>query len=329
MARKLSIVVVLVLALAGGLWAMARWSLDRPVRIPAATSFEIGKGEGLPRIVHRLEEHGILAHPFWFERLARLQGIDKRLRFGEYEIRPDMTPREILDLFGAGRVRQHAVTVVEGWTFNDLITALNRHPDLAPEVMGKPPEEIMARLGAAGLAPEGRFFPDTYFVSRGTTDLEVLRRAYRRMEAVLAEEWPRRSAAAPYGSPYEALIMASIVEKETGKPEERPRIAGVFTRRLQKKMRLQTDPTVIYGMGAEYQGNIRKSDLHRDTPYNTYTRGGLPPTPIALPGLAAIRAALNPEPGDSLYFVARGDGSHVFSATLDEHSRAVDQFQKR
>jgi UPF0755 protein len=327
---RLSLAAALVLGLlAGGCWGLWRWHLDRPLSLAAAHSFQVEKGDGVARIARRLKDEGILAHTFWFEQLARLQGSEKRIKFGEYEIQPNATPRQILELLTAGRVAQHAVTILEGWSFKDVIAALNRHPDLAPEVMGRSPEAIMARLGAPGQAPEGRFFPDTYFVSHGTTDLEVLRRAYAKMTAVLDEEWPKRAPNLPYATPYEALIMASIVEKETAKSEERPQVAGVFTRRLEKKMRLQTDPTVIYGMRDGYGGNIRKSDLRKDTPYNTYTRAGLPPTPIALPGLGAIRAALHPAGGDALYFVARGDGSHVFSATLDAHERAVDQFQRQ
>lgn len=314
---------------AGWLWRDYRLFVDSPLGIRETAYFEIGKGEGLARIADNLAARGIVAKPMWFKVLAFTQGVHKRLKYGEYEIPPHLTPRGLLDMFVAGRVRQHAVTVVEGWTFAELLAALARHPALTADVSQKSPEEIMALLGAPGQAPEGRFFPDTYFVTKGTPALEVLRRAYGKMQAVLAQEWRNRAVPLPLASPDEALILASIVEEETGRPEERAAVAGVFIRRLSSGMRLQTDPTVIYGMGAGFTGNLRKEDLLRDTPYNTYTRPGLPPTPIALPGLSAIRAALHPDGGTSLFFVARGDGTHVFSTTLEEHQRAVDQFQKR
>jgi UPF0755 protein len=315
--------------LAGWLWMDYRTYVDSPLGIRETAYFEIAKGEGLSRIAHGLEVRGIVAKPLWFEALAFARGVQKRLKYGEYEIPPGTTPQDLLEMFAAGRVRQHAVTVVEGWTFADMLTAFARHPALVTEVSGKPPGDIMALLGAPGQSPEGRFFPDTYFVTKGTTDLEVLKRAYGKMRAVLEQEWRSRTEPLPLNSPYEALTLASIVEKETARSEELPMVAGVFLRRLASGMRLQTDPTVIYGMGAGFTGNIRKEDLLRDTPYNTYTRRGLPPTPIALPGLPAIRAALHPDNGTSLYFVARGDGTHVFSTTLEEHQRAVEQFQKR
>lgn len=314
--------------LAGGLWVDYRATVDSPMGNAETACFEIGKGEGLARVAQNLAERGLLAKPLWFQVLAYIEGARSRLKYGEYEIPPGTTPRALLDKIVAGKVRQHPVTVVEGSTFADLLAVLARHPALAQEIAGKPHDEIMARLGAAGQAPEGRFFPDTYFVTKGTTDLDVLKRAYGKMQSVLDREWRERAEPLPFVSPYEALILASIVEKETARPEERPEVAGVFARRLAKGMRLQTDPTVIYGMGDGYAGNIRKVDLRRDTPYNTYTRSGLPPTPIALPGLSAIRAALHPGRGDSLYFVARGDGTHIFSATLEEHQRAVEQYQK-
>jgi UPF0755 protein len=312
----------------GWLWIDYRATVDSPLSNGETAYLEVGKGEGLARIARDLAERGILAKPLWFQILAYAEGVQKQLKYGEYEIPPGMTPRALLDKLVAGKVRQYPVTVVEGWTFSEMLAFLSRHPALKPEVSGKPPDEIMALLGATGQPPEGRFFPDTYFVTRGTSDLDVLKRAYGKMQTVLEQEWRNRSESLPLGSPYEALTLASIVEKETARPEERAAVAGVFVRRLAKGMRLQTDPTIIYGLGAAFDGNIRKDDLRRDTPYNTYMRLGLPPTPIALPGLPAIRAALHPDAGTSLYFVARGDGTHVFSATLEEHQRAVDQYQK-
>jgi UPF0755 protein len=270
----------------------------------------------------------LIEKPLWFRLLAWAEKAQSRLKYGEYEIRPQTTPRQLLALFVSGKTRHYSVTFVEGWTFRQMVEMMNRQSGLAHRIEAKPSAEIMAMIDAPGEDAEGRFFPDTYFFTRGTEDLEVLKRAYRKMQSVLAEEWDGRAQGLPLRNPYEALILASIVEKETGLAEERPRIAGVFSRRLVKGMLLQTDPTVIYGMGEAYAGNIRVEDLQRDTPFNTYVHPGLPPTPIAMPGLGALHAALHPEAGDSLYFVARGDGGHVFSKTLAEHNKAVDQFQK-
>lgn len=329
--RLVKLIGPLLLALAALLgvgWALQQWTLDRPLPLVASKAFEIRQGEGFQQVLRRLAAEGIVGNPFWLAWQVRMAGLGNRLRYGEYEIPPGATPRQLLDMLSAGTVRQHAVTLVEGWTFAEVMDALNRHPDLAPVAMGRSPEEIMALLGAPRRSPEGRFFPDTYFVTRGTSDLDVLRRAHGRTEKVLRQEWDGRADGLPYVTPDDALVMASIVEKETARADERRRVAGVFTRRLQKGMKLQTDPTVIYGMGALYQGNIKRDDLRRDTPYNTYTRSGLPPTPIAMPSLASLHAALHPDDGASLYFVGRGDGSHVFSDTLAEHNRAVRQYQK-
>jgi UPF0755 protein len=232
----------------------------------------------------------------------------------------------VLERLVSGKTIQYPVTLVEGWTFRQAVDHIAEDPRYG-DLLGKSDADLMAALGRGGEHPEGRFFPDTYAFPRAATGLDVLRRALERMDQVLAEEWAARAPDLPIDSPYEALILASIVEKETGLAEERPAIAGVFTRRLQKGMRLQTDPTVIYGMGERFDGDIRRADLREATPYNTYVITGLPPTPIALPGRAAIHAALNPEPGEALYFVARGDGGHVFSATLEEHNAAVRKYQ--
>ncbi|MNZ48707.1 putative aminodeoxychorismate lyase [compost metagenome] len=216
---------------------------------------------------------------------------------------------------------------MEGWTFHQVRELLSRQPKIEQTLAGLSDAEVMARLGQPGVFPEGRFFPDTYKYVRGTRDIDILRQAYQRMEGILVEEWGERASNLPYKEPYQALIMASLVEKETGVPGERAEIAGVFIRRLQKSMLLQTDPTVIYGMGQRYNGRITRADLREPTPYNTYVTPGLPPTPIALPGREAIHAALNPADGQSLYFVARGDGSHVFSDNLDDHNKAVQEYQ--
>jgi UPF0755 protein len=239
-----------------------------------------------------------------------------------------MTPRGLLQMLAAGKVRHYAVTLVEGWTFDEALAGLAKHSELMPATAGKSPKEIMAMLGDPEPAPEGLFFPDTYYVTKGATDLDVLKRARAKMRTVLEEEWRGRWSALPLETSYHALILASIVEKETARGEERAKVAGVFVRRLSRGMRLQTDPTVIYGMGSLYMGNIRKADLLRDTPYNTYTRAGLPPTPIALPGRSSIHAVMHPDNGGTLYFVARGDGTHEFSDTLQQHQDAVKKFQR-
>jgi UPF0755 protein len=250
-----------------------------------------------------------------------------RIQSGEYELRSGLTPSRLLELLTSGKVIQHAVTLVEGRTFRQGLAALAADPVLADDLSGRTDEEIMARIGRPGEHPEGRLFPDTYYFPRGTTASDLVRRAYARMETVLQQEWEGRAPGLPMQTPYEALILASIVEKETGLSSERAQVAGVFVRRLSQGMKLQTDPTVIYGLGDTFNGNIRRFDLTGDTPYNTYVRAGLPPTPIAMPGQEAIRAVLHPAAGDSLYFVAKGDGSHAFSATLEEHNRAVRQYQ--
>ncbi len=240
-----------------------------------------------------------------------------------------MGPVEVLDLLISGRVIQYPITLVEGWTFRQAVAAILANGRFGNDLAGQSDADLMTALGRPGEHPEGRFFPDTYSFPRRTTGVDVLRRALQRMDQVLAEEWAGRADGLPLRTPYEALTLASIIEKETGLVAERPEIGGVFVRRLEQGMRLQTDPTVIYGMGERFDGNIRRADLQEATPYNTYVIPGLPPTPIALPGRAAIHAALHPVPGDSLYFVARGDGGHVFSATLDQHNRAVREYQLR
>lgn len=317
-----------VLALMLWIHADYRVSIDSPLRMAGPTWLVVKKGQGVSALAHELKARQLLAEPLWLRVLAFVQGSGNDLKYGEYEIPRGTTVRGLLDLLVSGRTRQIPVTVVEGWTFAQMLDVLANHPGLRQEAAGQAPDQLMARLGEPGQHPEGLFFPDTYFTSRHTSDTDILRVARKKMQAVLEAEWRDRAPNLPFNSPYEALIMASIVEKETGRAEERPAIAGVFIRRLQQGMRLQTDPTVIYGMGESFDGNLRKDDLRRDTPYNTYTRSGLPPTPIALPGRQAIHATLHPADGNSLYFVAKGDGSHVFSATLDEHERAVDQFQR-
>jgi UPF0755 protein len=253
--------------------------------------------------------------------------VDTRLKVGEYRLEPALTPRRLLDMLARGEVVQYRFTLVEGWSFRELRAALARNPDLEQTIVGIEDAEVMRRLGAGAEHPEGRFLPETYQFTRGTSDLDLLARARTDMQQALEKVWSARAADVPLETPYEALILASIIEKETGRAGERREISGVFARRLRIGMRLQTDPTVIYGIGSAYAGNITRVHLRTDTPYNTYTRGGLPPTPIAMPGLAALQAAVDPAPGDTLYFVSRGDGSHQFSRTLAEHNAAVRRYQ--
>lgn len=327
MHRLIGIVVLSASLLGGWFWMDYRAAVDAPLGHETTLYFEIGRGQNLAQVAAALRDRGIFRKTHWLRVLAWQENAALRLKYGEYEIPPSVTPRQLLQMFVQGKVRQYGMAFIEGWRFRDMLEAMGHQAALTRELDGKTPEEIMGALEAPNEHPEGRFFPDTYFYAKGVADRELLSRAYRKMQVVLAEEWAERARDLPLKSPYEALILASIVEKETARPEERAQIAGVFLRRLAKGMPLQTDPTVIYGMGAAYRGNIRKEDLERDTPYNTYKRAGLPPTPIAMPGAASLHAAMHPETGDSLYFVAKGDGSHVFSSNLADHNKAVAQYQ--
>ncbi len=314
-------------ALGAGLWFDYRAFERRPLELPDASMIlDIPRGTSLRGLASQMTQEGLLMHPYYFIALAYRQGDQGRIKAGEFEVTSGMTPVDLLARITSGQVVQHTVTLVEGWTFRQAVEAVERHDRFSGELGTLSEDALMAKLGRPGEHPEGRLFPDTYGFPRGTQRLVILRRAFERMEQVLAEEWAGRSDGLPLESAYEALILASIIEKETGVARERPEIAGVFVRRLQKGMRLQTDPTVIYGMGERYEGKIRRADLREATAYNTYVINGLPPTPIALPGRAAIHAALHPADGDSLYFVSRGDGSHVFSVTLEQHNRAVRRY---
>jgi UPF0755 protein len=289
----------------------------------------VSPGDSVRSVARALQDRGLVEEGRYFVWMARLQGNAGRIQAGEYQIVHGMTPAQLLEKMVTGKVRQYSITLLEGWDFRQMMAQIDANPYLQHLLKGLAAEEIMVRLGHQGEHPEGRFFPDTYHFPRGLTDVEFLQRAYRAMAQRLEQEWPMRAAGLPLRSPYEALILASIVEKETGVVEERPQIAGVFVRRLKLGMRLQTDPTVIYGIGSDYDGNIRAGDLKQDTPYNTYTRKGLPPTPIAMPSGEALHAALHPDEGESLYFVSRGDGSHHFSASYAEHECAVRRYQLR
>jgi UPF0755 protein len=302
--------------------------LDTPLRVPEqGLTFVVEPGNSIGVIARRLKRQGILGSSLYLQAYARLEGFASRLQTGEYAIVRGTTPRTFIEQLVTGRVIQHSLAILEGWTFRQMLAAIASHDKIKHTLQGLADAEIMARLGYPGEHPEGRFFPDTYHFPAGTSDLAFLRRAYTTLERYLRAAWQQRAAYLPLETPYQALILASIIEKETALPSERREIAGVLIRRLQKGMLLQADPTVIYGLGEIFDGNIRSDDLRTDTLYNTYIHKGLPPTPIALPGADSIAAAVNPAPGDTLYFVATGEGKHVFSRTLEEHRQAVLKYQ--
>ncbi len=312
-----------------GLWLDYRYALSQVMVSGPPVTVEISKGDSFAIITDKLLAQHLPIRPLWFKVLAVQDNAFKRIKTGEYELPPGLTMPDILRLLVSGKTKHYTITFPEGWNFRQLWQAIGQDTHLEHTLVPADTAALMMRLGASALHPEGAFFPDTYFFEKHTSDFELLQRAYRKMQAVLAQEWQRKAAQLPYKNAYEALIMASIIEKETAAKAERPQIAGVFVRRLQQGMRLQTDPTVIYGIGDAYQGDITYKDLRTLTPYNTYLITGLPPTPIAMPGREAIKAALHPDNADSLYFVARGDGSHVFSATLAAHNKAVDTYQRK
>jgi len=323
--------VVLVLALGIAAWQLHR-VMSTPLPVPEeGIEFVIQPGMSFRAVAASLEQGGIIENDLAYRLYARWTGAAANIQAGEYVIRPGTTPRSLLRQFTSGAVRLHAFTIVEGWNHRELLAALHTSEAIKATMTDEDWPALLEELGATVTHPEGLFLPETYHIPRNTTDREVLAEAYRLMQTVLDEEWRERGPDAPVDTPYEALVLASIVEKETARADERARIAGVFARRLEKRMRLQTDPTVIYGIGPEFNGNLTRRDLQTDTPYNTYTRFGLPPTPIAMPGRAAIHAALNPAPGDELYFVATGlgDGSHKFSTTKAEHDAAVAEYLAR
>ncbi|MDP1707614.1 MAG: endolytic transglycosylase MltG [Gammaproteobacteria bacterium] len=320
------LVLLLAAAVAGGM--AYRNFISTPLNIEGSgLTYEVAVGMTLKIIAQDLQQRGVLSHAPYLVWLSYLGSKQHSVRAGEYVLEPGTTPPQLLEQLALGKVTGHALTLVEGWTFRQVLEAVARNEKLEHTLTGLSDAEVMSRLGFSGQHPEGRFYPDTYHFPKGASDADFLKRAYRAMERHLQAAWEGRSADLPLNTPEEALILASIVEKETGLASERPLVAGVFVRRMRIGMALQTDPTVIYGLGDSFDGNLRRSDLTADTPYNTYTRGGLPPTPIAMPGLDAIRAVLHPAEGDALFFVARGDGGHVFSATLAEHNRAVYKYQ--
>jgi UPF0755 protein len=306
------------------------WYVSTPVAVgKLPVEVEIPRGASLRTAMDQLQKAGVGVRRHEFELLARALGRERGIKAGNYQISEPPTPTELLDKLTRGDVSQAELRLIEGWTFAQFRAALDASADLRHDTAGLEDAQVLARVQAPEAHPEGLFFPDTYLFARGASDLAVLRRAYRAMQRHLKEEWEARADNAPYQSPYEALVMASIIEKETGKPQERDLIGGVLVNRLRIGMRLQVDPTVIYGLGSDFDGNLKKKHLLEDGPYNTYTRAGLPPTPIAMPGLASLRAALRPGRTQSLYYVSRGDGSSHFSRSLEEHNRAVSKYQLR
>ena len=291
--------------------------------------FEVSPGSSLTRIANELSGQGVLTSPLFFRIAARWQGVEADLKTGEYLIEPGTNPAKLLAKMVAGDVIQYRITLLEGWTIAEVMAALAGQSALKQTLSGASATELAEALELESGNPEGMLHPETYFYTKGTTDLELLRRARRRQEAILQIHWQNRLGALPFSSPYEALILASIIEKESAATSERGHIAGVFVRRLEQGMRLQSDPTVIYGIGEDFDGNLTREHLRTATAYNTYRISGLPPSPIALPAETSIIASLNPLPGDYLYFVAQGDGTHYFSATLDEHNAAVNRFQRQ
>lgn len=314
---------MLALAAAAYGYAGHRWALAR-----APLEIVVQQGDTARTLAASLRRQGVVLPQWAFVAAARLRGDASRLRAGSFELGAPVTLRDLLDLIVRGDPSRREIRLIEGWTFRQIRETLAAQPMLRQELPGLSDAQLLARLGAPEPSPEGLFHPDTYAFAPQSSDVSVLQRAYRRQQQALAEVWTRRAPDSPLRSPYEALILASIVEKETGRAEDRAHIAGVFVNRLRRGMLLQSDPTTIYGMGAAFDGDLRRRDLLADTPYNTYVRAGLPPTPIAAPGRAALRAVIEPAPTSALYFVARGDGSSQFSDTLDAHNRAVRQFQK-
>lgn len=331
MRRKLLLLLETGLVLAGLLLGASAWklhsALEQPLNLSQEQLLDVPAGSTPTGTFNRLQADGVIRDGFWLRLYWRFNLQGQPLHSGEYRMTPGMTAEGLIGLWQRGEVVQYSLTLVEGWNFRQVRNALAKSDKLQQTLAGLSDSQVMEKLGHGGVFPEGRFFPDTYRYVKGMTDAELLEKAFDRLDDVLAKEWSKRADDAPYNDPYQALIMASLVEKETGVPQERGQIAGVFVRRMQIGMLLQTDPTVIYGLGERYTGKLTRAHLKEATPYNTYVIAGLPPTPIAMVGREAIHAALNPLPGKSLYFVARGDGSHVFSDDLDAHNSAVREFQ--
>lgn len=327
--RALRALLLASVILLGALAAGVAWCLHQPLPLAQATAeLSIEQGTTPREVAAQWVEAGVQVPAWALYQWFRLSGQSRQIKAGGYELARGASAVDLLRMMVQGDERLSSVRLIEGWTFQRFRAELRQAEGLKPTTATLSDGDIMARLGLSGLPAEGQFFPDTYAYAKGSTDLAVMRRALHAMQRQMALAWAQRRADLPVQTPQEALVLASIIEKETGRAADRALVAGVFTNRLRLGMPLQTDPTVIYGLGAQFDGNLRKVDLQTDTPYNTYTRRGLPPTPIAMPGKAALLAAVNPEPTQALYFVARGDGSSVFSATLAEHNRAVNQYQR-
>lgn len=300
-----------------------------PLSLPSNPfEFTLKQGSSLKSTAREMQQSGLLEHGWQFVWLARLLGKSGQLKAGNYSLEHPVSPLQLLKIISSGEVSLSQISLIEGWTFKQMRDALNADPDITHDSSKLSDEEIMQRIGATEIHPEGLFFPNTYYFAAGSSDLKIMKRAYQTMQKHLQKQWLARAPDLPFQVPYQALILASIIEKETGTPSDRDMIAGVFVNRLKKGMMLQSDPTVIYGLGDKYDGNLHKRDLLADSAYNTYTRRGLTPTPISLPGVAALQAALHPAHTDALYFVARGDGSSQFSDNLATHNRAVNRYQK-
>ena len=316
---------LLLLAAVGG---FTYWAEQPITRADPAIPFTVTAGNGVGAISQEIAKAGVPVDPFLFSMLARITQKAASIKAGAYELKPNTTPRRLVDQLVRGEFAQESLTIIEGWTFKQMRQAIAASKSLKQDTATLSDRELLAKITPDFSAPEGLFFPDTYLFAKGSSDLQIYRQAHSLLMNRLGAAWDKRDPSLPYTSPYQALIMASIVEKETGQKSERAMIAGVFVNRLKLGMMLQTDPTVIYGMGDKYAGNIRKRDLETDTPFNTYTRTGLPPTPIALPGVQSLAAAMGPAKTNALYFVARKDGTSQFSSNLTEHNRAVNQFQR-
>ncbi|MGI9248745.1 MAG: endolytic transglycosylase MltG [Woeseiaceae bacterium] len=334
--KPVVVVLSILILLAGAVLGLGVWQVERfmttPVPVGAdAVEFEIPAGSSFASVAKRLVDKDLIESDQWLRLYVRWTGEASAVQAGDYLIESGATPKSMMEQFTSGAVRLYSFTIVEGWNHRDLLEALHSSDTITATMTDEDWPGLLSDLGASVMHPEGLFLPETYRFARDTTDRELLSQAYKLMQQVLSDEWQARDEATAVRTPYEALVLASIIEKETARADERPRIAGVFTRRLEKRMRLQTDPTVIYGIGAQFNGNLTRKDLRSDTPYNTYTRHGLPPTPIAMPGRAAINSALHPAPGAELYFVATGlgDGSHSFSTTKSEHDAAVAEYLRR
>jgi len=327
MRRRLKLTIGLILALLVLSGIALDYAFSPMTSVHTPLEFSLKPGSSLKSAAVQMEQAGALADHTSFVLLARLLGKTRQIRFGNYQLDRPLSRLELLDMISSGRSEQSQLTIVEGTTFQALRALLNAHPKLRHDSANLSEQELLKRIGSTEDVAEGLFFPDTYNFSSGSSDLRVLQRAYDLMQQHLARTWEQRDAGLPLISPYQTLILASIIEKETGRAEDRAMIAAAFINRLKIGMRLQTDPTVIYGIGERFDGNLRRRDLTADTPYNTYTRGGLPPTPISMPGLASLKAATHPAQSKALYFVARGDGSSHFSNSLSEHNRAVNRYQ--